>query len=40
MPKFLKILILLASISVLLIIGGVVYVSIALPNMGPAPENL
>ncbi|SEJ48320.1 hypothetical protein SAMN05192553_104213 [Cyclobacterium xiamenense] len=40
MPKFLKILILLASISVLLIMVGVVYVSIALPNVAPAPENL
>lgn len=39
MSKFLKILTLLVSLVVLLIIAGVLYISMALPNVGPPPEN-
>lgn len=39
MSKFLKILTLLVSFLVLLIIAGVLYISMGLPNVGPAPEN-
>ncbi|WP_162343607.1 c-type cytochrome [Cyclobacterium salsum] len=39
MSKFLKILTLLVSFLVLLIIAGVLYITIALPNVGPPPEN-
>ena len=39
MSKFLKILTLLVSFLILLIIGSVLYISYALPNVGPPQEN-
>ncbi|MBD3629003.1 c-type cytochrome [Cyclobacterium sp.] len=40
MSTFIKVLIVSVSVIVLLLIVGLVYVSTALPNVGPAPENL
>lgn len=40
MNKALKIIVLSVTLIVILVIGGVLYVSLALPNVCPAPKDL